>query len=248
MHKSPIYALAFAAFALVPELAACASKPCPPPQVGAAGGTTATTACGTSNGSYSTNFPANENPISESGNWTNTVSNTWSAPVSTTGGHAVGLGSTGVNDSIAMLVGNYGRDQTISATVYRGGSSGAAELELHLRMTMIPGSTDKINTYEIDIVPSLAWVVVAKWQGAQGAYANLGTGTIGSVNDGDVFTASAIGPVNNTVFTVTKNGATILTVSDTSAYVTGNPGIGFDAGSSSDGANFGWKAYSVTTQ
>src|SRR5690349_8298930 len=55
---------------------------------------------------YSTNFPATESSISEGGNWTNTVSATWNNPVSTVGGspgHAVGLNSTGFNDSIAML-------------------------------------------------------------------------------------------------------------------------------------------------
>lgn len=105
--------------------------------------------------SYSTNFPLNENPISEGGRWTNTISRTFNAPVSTTGGHAVGLNSNGYNISVAMLTGDYGPDQTITATAYRAGYSGAADIELHLRMRMVPGSTDQLYSYEVMIAPSL---------------------------------------------------------------------------------------------
>jgi len=198
--------------------------------------------------SYSTTFPANENPISESGNWENTISGTFTAPVSTTGGHAVGLDSTGVNDSIARLVGAYGRDQTITATAYRGGASGAAEIELHCRMTMTPGAPDTIQTYEFDILPSVDAIVIAKWDGSQGTLTNLTNDSgLGGVSDGDVFEASAIGPANNTVLTLKKNGTIISQATDTAAFPSGNPGIGFDAGTSSDGANLGWKDYSVVT-
>lgn len=224
---------------------AVAASPCPPPQISVQGGTSASTVCAAA--SYSTNFPLNENPISEGGHWTNTISKSFNAPVVTTGGHAIGPGSGGYNDSIAMLTGTYGRDQSITATAYRGGPSGPAEIELHLRMTMVPGTPDEIYTYEVDILPSLAAVVLVKWGGPQGQFTNLASGTLDGVADGDVFTASAIGPANATVFTVTKNGRTILQFTDTAAYATGNPGIGMDAGNPADGANLGWKSYTVTT-
>ena len=196
-------------------------------------------------GTYSTTFPLTENPISESGNWQTTTSGTFNNPVSTSGGNAFGLGSSGTNDSVACLVGTYGRDQTVTCTAFRGGSSGAAEIELHLRCTI---GVNSVQTYEIDILPSANACVIVKWNGPQGDITNLNeTGSLGGVSDGDVFEASAIGPANNTVITVKKNGSVLVTATDTSAYVTGTPGIGFDAGTPSNGANLGWKDFSAVT-
>jgi hypothetical protein len=221
------------------------AKPCPPPEASAEGGTAVTTPCGQK--SYSTNFPKNETPISENGNWTNTISRTFNAPVTTQNGHAIGPTSSGFNDSIAMLVGDYGRDQTATGTAYRGGSSGPAEIELLLRMNLIPGSPDKVNLYEVDMIPSQRVINLVKWYGSQQTVVNIASVTLDSVNDGDVFTASAIGPRDNTVFTIKKNGVVLLTHTEHDAFDTGNPGIGLDAGNPSDGANLGWKSYSVTT-
>lgn len=69
---------------------------------------------------------------------------------------------------------------------------------------------------------------------------------LNGVNDGDVFTASAIGPPENTTIKVWKNGTLLLTYVDTAGYATGNPGIGLDAGNPTDGANLGWRSYSVS--
>lgn len=207
-------------------------------------------------GAYSTTFPLTENPISEGGNWTNTISGSFNAPVVTSGGNATGPSSTGFNDSIAMLTGTYGRDQTITATAYRGGSSGAAEIELHLRMAMFPNGigggspgANEIQTYEVDLVPSSGGLELVKWNGPQGTFTNLQGGFLvgGVINDGDVFEVSAIGPAGSTAFVVKQNGTTILTYTDTSAFTAGNPGIGFDAGTPGDGANLGWRDYSVVT-
>ncbi len=196
-------------------------------------------------GSYSTNFPLTQNPISESGNWQTTTTGTFNNPISTTGGHAVGLGSSGTNDSVACLVGSYGRDQTVTCTAYRGGSSGAAEIEIHLRCQIL---TNQVKTYEIDIIPSADVCVIVKWNGDQGDITNLASsGSLGGVSDGDVFKATAIGPANNTVITVYKNNVQIVQATDTSAYVVGTPGFGCDAGTPANGANLGWKSFSCTT-
>ena len=237
-----ILGVATAAVALFP-LVGQTIKPCPPPQSGATGGSTVTTACG--GGSYSTSFPLTESPISEGGNWVNNATSTFTHPVITTGGHAVGPNSSGDNDAVAQLVGTYGRDQVITAHAYHSGASGPAEIELHLRMLTI--APDQIYTYEVDIIPSLSEINLMKWSGNQGSVVQLTSVPISGVNDGDTFVASAVGPANATVFTVKLNGTTILTYTDTSAFVTGNPGIGFDAGNPSDGDNFGWVDYSVTT-
>jgi hypothetical protein len=201
--------------------------------------------------SYTTNFPATESPISEGGNWTNTVSGTWNNPVSTVGGspgHAVGLNSTGFNDSIAMLTGSFTADQKVTVTAFRGtGSIGAAEIELLLRMTMVPGSPDKVFTYEIDVIPALSSIVIVRWNGPQGNFTNLNSGPISTINDGDVIEATVTGPANAVAITVKLNGITIVTASDSAGYATGNPGMGFDAGTPANGANFGIKSYTATS-
>jgi hypothetical protein len=214
--------------------------------------TNVSVACSTNNPApgYTTTFPATENPISEGGHWINTVSATWNAPVSTVGGspgHAVGLNSTGFNDSIAMLTGSFTADQQVTATAYRGGASGAAEIELHLRMTMVPGSPDRVFTYEIDVVPSLRAITIARWNGPQGNFTNLNTGLISGINDGDVIDATVTGPASAAVITVKLNGVTIVTATDTAGLATGNPGIGFDAGTQANGANFGIRSFTATS-
>lgn len=229
--------------------ATVASAPCPPPTVTIEGGATVSTTCETTStgGSYSTDFSLTENPISEGGKWTNSISQSFNAPVSTQGGNAFGLTSYGYNDSIAMLTGTWGRDQTITAKAYRGsGASRPAEIELHLRMRMVPASLE-IYTYEVDILPSLGAVALVRWHGRQGTWTKMAEAPLDGVANGDVFTASAIGPASNTVFTVTKNGRVLLKYTDTAAFDTGNPGIGFDAGTPEYGANLGWTSYSVTT-
>lgn len=202
--------------------------------------------------SYSTTFPNTEIVISEGGKWENTVSATWNNPISTVGGspgHAVGLGSSGVNDSVARLVGTYLRDQTVTATVFRNGSVGSAEIEVLLRVTMIPGGTDQILCYEMDIVPASNVVGVVKWLGNQGNVTSLVDWTgLPTLVDGDVFVFSCIGGAGNTVLSGTLNGVSLGTpFTDTSGYTTGNPGMGMDAGNPVDGANFGWKSYSAVT-
>src|SRR5262245_913967 len=80
------------------------ATPCPPPTVSLTGGSTASTTCGTGKVTYSTNFPANENPISEGGRWRNTGLD-WT-PVATSGGLAYSTQtSNGYDDSYAFLSG-----------------------------------------------------------------------------------------------------------------------------------------------
>src|SRR6185436_4324590 len=120
--------------------------------------------------SYSTSFPLTEDPISEGGNWQTTTTGTFNNLVSTSGGNAFGLGSSGTNDSVACLVGAYGRDQTVTCTAFKGGASGSAEIEIHLRCQIL---TNQVKTYEIDILPSVDACVIVKWNGDQGDFTNL---------------------------------------------------------------------------
>ena len=197
---------------------------------------------------FSTTFPSTENPLAEGGKWANTVSATWNAPVSTVGGspgHAVGLNSTGFNDSIAMLTGSFTADQEVTVTVFRSGAINVAEIELHLRMTMIPGSPDQVFTYEIDVIPAASVISIVRWDGPQGTFTKLRDSGPISINDGDVIDATVTGPANAAVITVKLNGAVVVAFTDTAGLAAGNPGIGFDAGTPANGANFGIRSYTA---
>jgi len=116
--------------------------------------------------SYRTGFPATEDPISEHDHWINgkTVGLDW-ADVATIPGLAFGResGSTGYDDSTALLTGDWRPDQTVQATVYTVNQTGKLyeEVELRLRGALSP---HKATGYEIlfrclkAIVPhSCAW-------------------------------------------------------------------------------------------
>src|ERR1700704_5961227 len=71
-------------------------------------------------GSYQTDFPATENPISEGGRWINggLLGLDWTNVSTTPGlaiGHQVGANFT---DATALLAGAWGPDQMATATVY----------------------------------------------------------------------------------------------------------------------------------
>jgi hypothetical protein len=158
------------------------------------------------------------------------------------------------NDTVAVLTGSWAKNQTITAVVRRGTTTGAEELELHLRLSY---DMSIIWTYEVDITPS--GVVVAKWLGSQGNYVNLPptNGTSGNYPggkrpaNGDVFEAAVTGDATLTTITVKMNGVLILqsndsvAISGTTPYTSGNPGIGFDVGAVGAYDQLGWDSFSV---
>jgi chitodextrinase len=213
---------------------------------------------------YTTSFTATENPISENANWISPAADIWNTRVRTAGGVAFGdPQSAGVNDSVAFLTGTgYLKNQTVTATVYKAGDAGSAELEIHLR-----GSFDgtQIFSYEIDIFNG---IVPVKWYGTQGTYlilpytfgnGHLAPGTNDVPEDGDIFTASIVGDANQSTISVYQTvggvGSPILimqaqdsaAISGSAPFVTGNPGIGFDVGAGGTWNLVGWKEFSVDT-
>src|SRR5438132_2805845 len=94
--------------------------------------------------SYGTTFSLTENPISETGIWTNgnAVGLDWSN-VRTTSGLSFGTqtGVDGFNDSIAVLQGTWSPDQTAAATVHTVNQQSGdvfEEVELLLRFAITP--------------------------------------------------------------------------------------------------------------
>lgn len=178
---------------------------------------------------YTTRFPLTENPISERGNWINgkAAGLDW-ADVATFPGHAFGLksGSTGYDDSVALLSGNWGPDQTVEAMVYTANQNDKVweEVELRLRSAL---SAHSATGYEINfrcLKTKDAYSEIVRWNGPLGSFTYLQQlkGAQYGVANGDVIKATIVGNVITTYI----NGVQVGRATD-DAYATGQPGIGF---------------------
>ena len=232
---------------LLAPVFARAATPCPPPSVSVKSGTTAATPC-PSGASYTTNFAATENPISEGGQWVDgkAAGLDWNNPL-TTAGHAVasvksGLGSSRYDDSIAHLSSNFAANQYAQGTVYRApgyapnGSKHEIELLLHFSIT-----AHHAHGYEV----TWGWdgdFAIVRWNGLLGdytvLYVNAAPGP-GQLVDGDVVRAEIIG----NVIKVYKNGGLVATAPADTTWPNGQPGMGFWPVDSSIKENYGWTSY-----
>ena len=151
-------------------------------------GVTVTVTNSSSGRTYTTNFPLTENPISEGGSWINggTVGLDW-ANVQTAGGLVEGVGPAAAeySDPTAVLAGNWGPNQTVTATVYsdgvedKPGQSYDKEVEIRLRTSI---SAHSITGYEINCrTPndSYSYIAIVRWNGALGDFTvlNISYGT-----------------------------------------------------------------------
>jgi chitodextrinase len=176
---------------------------------------------------YTTNFPLNENPISEGGNWINghTVGLDW-ADISTSSGLAMGTqsGFGGYDDSTALLTGVWGPDQTAEATVRTTNQNSGAyeEVEIRLRSSI---SAHSNTGYEINfrcLATGDTYSQIVRWNGPLGDFTHLNSSAGPGLNDGDVVKATVIG----NVITAYINGRAIVSVTD-DTFSGGNPGMGF---------------------
>jgi hypothetical protein len=180
---------------------------------------------------YTSNFPLTENPISEGGNWINgkTVGLDWS-DVSTTPGLAIGResgSSVGVyDDTVALLTGSWGPNQTVQATVHTVNQNDSyfEEVELRLRSSLSAHSSTGYEVLFSCRNTSNAYVQIVRWNGPLGDF-TLIDGRGGSsygIADGDVVKATIVG----NVITAYINDVQVLQVTD-GTYANGNPGMGF---------------------
>ena len=197
-------------------------------------------------GTYTTNFPLTENPISEGGHWINGLTNgiDW-ADVATTPGRAFGT-QTGIGpnyaDSTALLTGSWGPTQTVQAVVYisSGDSTTFEEVELRLRSSL---SAHSCTGYEVNfsVKPDNPYCQIVRWNGPLGDFTLLDARSVGVVN-GDVVKATAVG----STITCYINNTAIFSVNDTT-YPSGNPGMGFYL---QDGLgpplNYGFSSYTAS--
>ena len=199
---------------------------------------------------YTTNFSATENPISEGGNWINggAVGLDW-ANVRTTSGLAYGTqgGSGAYDDTAAILSGTWGPDQSVQATVYTTNQSSDPvyeEVEFRLRSSI---SAHSNTGYEITFrcLYGSGYVQIVRWNGALGSFTyitNAATGPYNGIQTGDVLSATITG---NLIIGYV-NGIEVIRGTD-STYTTGNPGIGFFLqGASTRNPDFGFTSFSAT--
>jgi hypothetical protein len=207
---------------------------------------------------YTTNFPLNENSISEGGNWINST-----PPIRTNNGLAYGT-QTGLeshppyNDPVAVLSGAWGPDQAAWGTVHTVNQKGGniyEEVELSLRMTIAPTA---LHGYNVDYKCShdgSQYVEIGYWKGSPGnvigsnpsepALAQGWNPVYPGLHDSDIIKATAIG----NVITVYLNGVQILQYTDTDPTHThdGAPGIGFYLqGISGVNTDYGFTSFTAT--
>jgi hypothetical protein len=177
---------------------------------------------------YTTNFPLTENPISEGGHWINgqVVGLDWKN-ARTTPGLAFGTqtGNGGYDDTVALLAGTWGPDQTVEATVYTVNPNDSIfeEVELRLRSSL---SAHSCTGYEVLFSArssANAYVQIVRWNGPLGNFTVLtSAGVPAGIITGDVVKATIVG----STITAYLNGVQKLQVVD-STYPSGKPGMGF---------------------
>lgn len=198
--------------------------------------------------SYSTSFPLNEAPISESGNWLNggTDGIDW-YDVITGNGVAYGAVSAGAyTDPTALLTGTWGRNQIAKAMVYsqRQTEKYYQEVEIRLRSTL---EAHRCTGYEVFwrcLQTRNAYAEIVRWNGKVGDWTSLqkNTGSQYGVKDGDVVEASIVGDVIKGYV----NGVEVISAVD-STYSGGSPGIGFNYGVGDANRDFGFSSFKVDT-
>src|SRR5689334_23815347 len=66
------------------------------------------------------------------------------------------------------------------------------------------------------VLPSVRQIVIVRWNGPQGDFTNLNTGSISGINDGDVIEATVTGSASAAVITVKDRKSTRLNSSHSS--------------------------------
>jgi hypothetical protein len=202
-------------------------------------------------GTYTTNFPSAESPISEAHNWvTGRAAGLDWADVLTTVGLAFGTeaGDVLYDDSTALLVGNWGPDQMAEALVRTVNQTDtfSEEVELRLRSSLSPHSA---TGYEVNFRCSKtanAYAEIVRWNGPLGSFTYLKRmrGSKLGVKDGDVVKATII----RNVITAYINNVQVIQTRD-ATYQAGSPGMGFyNNGNAAANSDFGFASFRASDQ
>ncbi|MEO5624654.1 MAG: hypothetical protein ABIQ70_01440 [Dokdonella sp.] len=183
--------------------------------------------------SYFTTFATNENPLYESAAWSNIDATRTS--IATSGGRAFGTQAGGAyDDSVAWLNGAWPADVQLTATVFRGSSSGIEELELLLRGAQTATTT---TGYEVNFAHDGQYVNLYRWEGGiqLADFVPIVAENTHSIADGlhtgDRIRVRIQGDTVTALYDKGAGWVTIFSGSDTSVgghakYASGRPGIG----------------------
>jgi len=204
-----------------------------------------------SGATYTTNFPLTENPVSEGGMWIGgkTVGLAWADFQSTPGfafGKQPGNSSGLYDDSIALLTGTWGPDQTVQATVktVNQNDSVVQELEIRLRSTVIANRSTGYECLFTARSTAKAYVQIVRWNGPFGSWTQLDgrEGTTYALRNGDTIKCT----IKGSTITAYINGVQKLQVTD-GTFSSGNPGIGaFLHNATGLNADYGFTHFSAT--
>lgn len=191
---------------------------------------------------YTTSFTQTEDPISEGGRWMGgkTVGLDW-GNVSTSPGYAIGTaGPKRFADSVALLTGTWGPDQTVEEVVRKVAIRRGPEVSIRLRSSLGP---HQCSGYEISnslLNDDTAYLIIVRWNGPLADFSYLvdAHGKQYGVATGDVVKATIVG----NVITAYKNGVQLAQARD-STFKTGQPGFGFNEGTN---GNYGITRFTVT--
>jgi hypothetical protein len=197
---------------------------------------------------YSTNFPATENPLSEGGQWINGAAAgiDWKNCQSTPGfafGTQTGGGTSVYDDSTCLVSGTWGPNQTGQAKVRIVGSDGTRSEEVEIRLrSSISGHSNTGYEINCSVKSGNPYMQIVRWNGRLGSFTLLDSRSVGCAN-GDVLKADVVG----TKITAYKNGVAICSAND-STFSNGQPGMGFFIHDFSlpTNANFGFSSFTAT--
>jgi len=206
--------------------------------------------------SYSTAFPATEDPISESGSWRTSV-NFYKAPRSTPGKCFANAPTDSFDDAIGQLISpQLGNNHSVRTTVFRqGGYTTGVTHEIGHYLRVLIDNSNPSNTlirgYEM-LFPfdSTSFQMVA-WLAVNHSFPDNFTilnptavnGGLANVQNGDVLESRIVG----NLITVYQNGTQIYTLTDSTWTNGGGPGIGFYANTGATPASFCISDYQAMT-
>ena len=185
---------------------------------------------------YSTTFPAAENPISEGGKWYGgatdgiVFSDVQTVVGKAHASHLITPGTNDYTDDLAILkpsVAIPGANQYAEVTIYRDVAytpPSSHEIQIHLRANVNSAGPNYLPTYEVLFPWGGTMGQIVRQDGTLGGFTVLSpTGSGYSVlGTGDVVRAKIVG----SVITVYVNGVEAMTVTDT-VITNGQPGMGF---------------------
>jgi hypothetical protein len=219
--------------------------------------------------SYKTDFPNDEDPVSENGMWVNGKKDgiDWSDVVTSNGvihggpsrmqnlekrAEQGNLGDSDeepvgdYDDPTAVLSGEWGPNQHGRgvAHIENPTEEWFQEVQIRLRTTIEPNSCTGYEVFFRCLKGESGYAEIVRWNGAIGDWTSLKrqTGPEFGVEHGDVIEAT----IEGNVITGFVNGVEKITVTD-DTYASGAPGVGFNFGVGDTYADHGFSEFEADT-